>query len=101
MCRAEAPHLSKFSERFADQGLVVLAISADNYEKSEIQKFTEQLKLKQTVLIMGNDVAVKKFNLKRWPSNVYIDRQGNVIDHDFGYAKPSEIEAKIRTILGN
>lgn len=94
----EAPHLSRFSKQYRKDGLVVLAINADNFPKSRIVEFAEKLNLDQYVMLMGENVA-GKFNIIRWPSSVYIDRRGNIVDHDFGYASPQQMEAKIKTIL--
>ena len=77
---------------------MVLGINADDYDKDAIVKFTERIQLKQPILLFGNEVA-NDYRLKRWPSNVYIDRSGNIADHDFDYANPTTIEQKIQKIL--
>ena len=97
----EAPHLSRFSKRYRKDGLVVLAINADNFPKNRIVEFAETMNLDQHVMLMGEDVAAVKFNIIRWPSSVYIDRRGNIVDHDFGYASPQQMEAKIKKILAS
>ncbi len=55
--------------------------------------------LKQMILVNGNAVALKSFSLKRWPSNVYIDRKGNIAGHDFDAASAGVLDEKVRSLL--
>ena len=96
----EAPHLSTFSKRYRDDGLVVLAINADNFPEARIAAFASQMNLAQHVMVMGEDIA-GDYSIVRWPSSVYIDRKGNIVDHDFDYASPQQMEAKIKTLLAS
>ena len=66
----ESPQLSSFSSRYRKDGLVVLAIHVDTDPESDVVRFAELLKLDQHVMVKGAEVA-DKFNILRWPSNVW------------------------------
>jgi len=90
--------LSRLQQKFEAEGLTVLSISADNEPAPSVKRFAERLGLEQPVLMMGMDVA-SQYNLKRWPSNVYIDRKGRIVDHDFDYVNEAKLEQRIRELL--
>ena len=95
----EAPSLSNLYEQYKDAGLVILSISADNVSRERVKKFATTLSLSQPVLILGTEVAISKYSLKRWPSNVYINRRGEIVGHDFDYRGARHLKEWVDKLL--
>lgn len=78
-CRAEMPDLQALYERFAPQGLVVLAISDETREK--VDPFIVSKRYTFPVLLdPGGDVN-KLFTVQGIPQTFLYDRDGKLVAH--------------------
>ena len=76
-CRKELPDLETLSQRFKDQGLVVLAISDEDAAK--VKPFVEQHNLTYPVLLDPGDKVEKEFDIEGIPKTFVYDREGKLV----------------------
>jgi peroxiredoxin len=76
-CRKELPDLQSLSEKFKDQGLVVLAISDEDAAK--VKPFVEQRKLTYPVLLDNGGEVAKEFSIEGIPKSFVYDRDGKLV----------------------
>jgi thiol-disulfide isomerase/thioredoxin len=97
-CRTEAPYLSQWQEKFAGDGLVVLAVNAYDESRAVVEKFVKEKELKQRVVLMGGTVAREKYFVDAFPTSFLLDREGKIVDRDVGFS-PTVKEKKIQGLL--
>ena len=100
MCRAEAPHLSALQKKFKDRGLVVLGINIDNDSVERIEKFRDEKDLVYPMLLAGGAVASKQYFCRAFPTVVWIDREGKIVNRDYGYKRLGDLEKRAQELLG-
>ena len=53
------------------------------------------------MLIDGSTVAVESYAVRDFPTNIWIDRQGRVVDFSVGAVPAGELEKKVRELVGS
>ena len=94
-CLRALPHTNEMAAKYADQGVVVMAICGSRGQ----EKMQAIAKQKELTLPMAKDIkgeAAKAYNLMWWPTFVVIDR--NLKIRGVGL-KPSKVEAAIEALL--
>ncbi len=76
-CRKEMPDLDTLYTRFKDQGLVVLAVSADETEK--VKPFIEQGRFTFPVLLDTGGKVSEMLHVEGIPKTFIYDRSGNLV----------------------
>ena len=76
-CRKELPDLEQLSERFKDQGLVVLALSDEDVTK--VKPFVEQRNLTYPVLLDAGGRVAKEYDVEGIPKTFVYDREGKLV----------------------
>jgi cytochrome c biogenesis protein CcmG/thiol:disulfide interchange protein DsbE len=107
----ETPWLIELRNQYAAQGFEVLGISADDIdrgdpqklseEKKEIARFVEQTHIPYPVLIDGDSLSKPYDGLDSLPASYFVDRKGTVVAAQVGLTSKDEIEASIRKALGD
>lgn len=102
-CCAEALHLSAFQQKYAARGLVVLGIDVWNSPAVEVVRFVKAKKLSYRILLEGESVARKKYNLGPVPTTFWIDKQGEIVHQTFGFNEKElkVMEVWIKKIIAN
>lgn len=100
-CREEMPELSRFHERYRDQGIVVLGIATDDVAK--IRDFSRETKVSYPLLAgdldamnLGNALGNNKGIL---PYTVILDRDGGVVKTYFGRVNSIMLEEALLPLL--
>jgi cytochrome c biogenesis protein CcmG, thiol:disulfide interchange protein DsbE len=91
-CVEETPSLSRFAQRYADKGVVVLAISVDQSEKA-YRKFLD--KYKPAFLTVRERKLHEEFGTYMWPESYIIGADGKVlkkIAQGVDWMEPSTIQ---------
>ena len=103
-CKVEMPWLEEFSEKYKEQGLVVLGISTDDPDvpKSAIERAVKKLGVTYPILL-SNDKLNEAYDIEVQPESFYVDRKGTVVIategiYD-GQGGKDLIEANIRKLL--
>ena len=95
----EAPHLSKITETYASQGLVVLAPNAWDEEKGLLKRYVKKENLKQRVLLNAGEVF-SAYGAKSVPTVLFIDKSGVVVDVEIGFDHgPAALEERVKKLL--
>lgn len=82
-CRTEIPHLNKLvAEYAADSNVVFIAIALD--KKDEIEEFLKLTAFDYTIIDDGAGIA-REYRITGYPTNVVINKEGNVAFHTSGY----------------
>ncbi len=76
-CVEEMPALQRLANRFAERGLVVLAVNV-NQSDTAIERFMRGMSLDLTVLKDGNAKAAELWQVEYYPSSFAIDKHGNL-----------------------
>lgn len=98
-CQEEAPDLVKLGEKYAGR-FDIYAVNVTFYDKlDEAKEFVEKYGYKFPVLLDKKGEIYGKYNGIAFPTNVLIDKDGNVVDVIVGTLSPEELEAKIEKLL--
>jgi peroxiredoxin len=95
-CQVEMPHLEALHKELGAKGLVVLGVSADSArDQSKIKPLVVSKGLTYPVLLDPSTTLVAQYNpSKTLPTNVLIDRQGNIAQVFSGYNPGDEVKLK-------
>jgi cytochrome c biogenesis protein CcmG/thiol:disulfide interchange protein DsbE len=108
-CKIETPWLIELRNQYAAQGFEVLGISADDLdrgdpqklseEKRQIARFVQQEKIDYPVLIDADSISQPYGGLDALPASFFLDRNGVVVAAQLGLTSKDEIEANIKKAL--
>lgn len=76
-CRKEMPSLQQLYTRFKDQGLVVLAISDEQFDK--VQPFISKINVNFPVLLDPSETVHHLFDIEGIPKTFVYDREGKLV----------------------
>jgi hypothetical protein len=96
----ESPHLSELQKKYADRGLVVLAVNAWDEDVETVREFVTEKKLTHTVLLNGGE-AKKRYGIRFIPVTICIDRDGRISSSHAGFrgGDEKELERMIQKAL--
>jgi thiol-disulfide isomerase/thioredoxin len=110
-CKIETPWLIELRSRYAAQGLEVLGISADDIdrgdpqklseEKREIARFVQKMQMPYPVLIDADSISKPYGGLDALPTSFFVDRNGNIVAAQLGLTSKEDIERSIKKALAN
>ena len=72
----EAPHLSALQKKYAERGLIVLAVNAWNEPPADVARYVRDNRLPYPVLLNGADVAAARYGVTSLPTNFWINKAG-------------------------
>lgn len=104
-CIAEMPILDRLTERYAERGLVVLGVAADD-DPERVHDFLGKSPVKFQVLLDPDGVVGTQYGITGYPETFFVDRQGRVRDKIIGPLphegrEPSaEFIARLEALLG-
>ncbi|HTX42394.1 MAG TPA: TlpA disulfide reductase family protein [Acidobacteriaceae bacterium] len=109
-CKIEIPWLEKLQDQYANQGLAIIGISADDLdkddpaklftEKREISDFATKMHINYPVLLDADAIADSYGGVDSLPTTFFIDRTGKIVASTVGLASRDEIEADIQKAIG-
>jgi len=109
-CKIETPWLIELRNQYGAQGFEVLGISADDLDRGDAQKlsedkrqiahFVQQEHIPYPVLIDADSISQPYGGLDSLPASFYVDRNGIVVAAQLGLISKEEIEANIKKALG-
>jgi thiol-disulfide isomerase/thioredoxin len=102
-CLRAIPYVRAWSEKYKDQGLVVIGVHAPEFafEKdiANVKKAIGDLGIGYPVAV-DNDYAIwRAFNNEYWPAHYFIDAQGKIRHHHFGEGEYDQSEHIIQQLL--
>ncbi|MDC6169971.1 cytochrome c biogenesis protein DipZ [Paucibacter sp. XJ19-41] len=103
-CINTLPHLRRWSERHADQGLVVVGVHTPEFgferDSVHLQAAIKRHRLPYPVAQDNGWKTWSAWGVRYWPSLFLIDRQGRLVFQHVGEGDYEEIERQIRQALG-
>ena len=102
-CLRAIPYVEAWSEKYKDQGLVVIGVHAPEFafERNigNVRKAISDLGITYPVAI-DNDYAIwRAFGNQYWPAHYFVDAQGRIRHHHFGEGDYDESERVIQQLL--
>ena len=91
--------MSKLADKYAEQGLVVLAVNAWDESREMIEEFSREMELNQLILVNGGRAHKEIYKLKWVPHNFWIDRQGIVVSTELSFHGAESLERRTQKIL--
>ena len=90
-CKKEMLHLDRLSKTYKQKNLSILSISFDTQRSlSEVKRFIRSKRYDFDVFIDPNQQIFKKLNGNIMPTNLLIDKNGQVVWMHYGYMPGDE-----------
>jgi thiol-disulfide isomerase/thioredoxin len=100
-CRKEIPELNTIYRKYRSQGLVVVGISVDKIQGDGIKSvrpFAHELKITYPIL-MADDALIDATEVDNLPTNLFVNRNGEVVSRLEGRGKSGELAAAVRVLF--
>ena len=99
-CRRSFPWMNTMQQKYADDGLVIIAVNLDN-EVSEAKAFLQQYPAEFQIFYDHDRQLARELAVEAMPSSFLIGRDGKVSERHLGFksAKTDEYEAAIVAAL--
>ncbi|MDQ6996837.1 MAG: TlpA disulfide reductase family protein [Mariprofundus sp.] len=82
-CRREIPSMARLHDKYASQGLKIVAISVDQ-RRDDLVDFMKEYRMPFQVLHDADGAVSRQYGVFRYPESFLIDRNGKVIRHLIG-----------------
>ena len=87
-CREEMPGLDRLQAQFADRDLVVLALSVDRAGPERVQRFLDEVGVKQLHVYRDpKAAATRAVKVPGLPATILVDRKGQEVGRVLGIAQ--------------
>jgi len=96
-CVIEFPAIERLARRFADRGLVVLAVNLDETRQT-VEEFRKASRTKLD-LVLDDGSAARDYWVDSIPTLVVIDREGVVRAREQGLTKEDHLVARLEPLL--
>ena len=99
-CRQSFPWMTTISEKYADRGLVVLAVNLDK-ERRAADDFLAQFGGPFTIAFDPTGKTAEAFRVEAMPSSFIVSRTGKIVFSHEGFQEPkaAELEEHIKEAL--
>lgn len=98
-CREEMPDLQEIHDQYADQGLVILAVNADE-PADRVQDFVDEFDITFPILLDDGRAVSALYEVQAYPSTYFVDSDGRIrVDTYSGPMTSSFIESNVRSLL--
>ncbi len=100
-CRKSFPWMDQLQHKYADKGLVVLAVNLDSKAESA-DKFLAQHPTSFSIAFDPSGSTPKAYHVKGMPSSFLIDREGNIVSTHIGFQEKDtkSLEQQVVELLG-
>jgi len=98
-----APYIRAWSEKYQDQGLVVIGVHSPEFEFEKdlatVRRMVGDLKVGFPVAVDSDHRIWRAFNNRYWPAVYFVDAEGRIRYHQFGEGGYAEAELVIQQLL--
>jgi cytochrome c biogenesis protein CcdA/thiol-disulfide isomerase/thioredoxin len=102
-CLRAIPYVRAWSEKYKDQGLVVIGVHAPEFaferDVGNVKKAVAELNIDYSVAIDNNRAIWRAFRNRYWPAHYFIDASGRIRHHHFGEGDYAHSEHVIQQLL--
>lgn len=103
-CIRTLPHLKSWYEKYHDKGLIIIGVHSPEFAFEQnldnVVAAVRTYQITYPVALDNNFVSWENYRNRYWPSHYLIDKNGNVVYEQFGEGHYTEMENKIRHLLG-
>ncbi|TDF34425.1 TlpA family protein disulfide reductase [Alteromonadaceae bacterium M269] len=78
-CKKLQPGLDRVYRKYKDQGLEMIAISIREDDGATPQATLDDRNMSFKTLILGDEIAFDKFNVRGTPTTVFVDAKGQIV----------------------
>jgi len=82
-CRQEIPSMAALHDKYAPDGLKIIAISVDK-RSSDLAKFVDEYRMPFQVLHDADGAVARQYGVFRYPESFLIGRDGKILHHLVG-----------------
>ncbi|MFO1243453.1 MAG: cytochrome c biogenesis protein DipZ [Rickettsiales bacterium] len=103
-CIRTLPYITKWDEKYRDNGLVIVGVHAPEFEfeknQANVEAAIKKYNIKYPVAMDNNLDTWTAFKNRYWPAHYLINQEGKVVYTHFGEGQYARTENNIRTLLG-
>lgn len=96
-CRIEMPHIQDRYERYADQGLLVLAVDFDE-PAEQVIAFRDELGLTFDILLDPGGEVQQLYRNRSYPSSFFVDEYGVIQVQHIGIMTETQLDQNLAAI---
>ena len=100
-CKIEMPWFVELQKEYGPQGFQIVGVAMDDSSKEDIKKFAQDMGVNYTILIGKESVGQAYGGVDVLPTTFFIDRNGTILDREFGLQSRSLFVDNIKKALGN
>lgn len=99
-CRKSFPWMNEIQQRYANDGLQIVAINLDK-EQAPVEKFLREMSPSFIIALDPEATTAERFDVQVMPTSFLVDRNGNVILTHRGFRNKDTgaLEEKIKSLL--
>lgn len=97
-CQAESPIVNSISQRFRDQGLVVIGVNTSD-ERGLAERFAMKKGLTFPIVYDEQNVIARKYKVDNLPTLVVISKEGKFVAIRHGITSDSDLERLVKKVL--
>ncbi len=102
-CKNVEPYVRQWHERYADQGLVVLAVHSPEFpfeaDVANVAEYVEDNGIEYAVAIDNDFSTWKAYDNQAWPTMYLVDKEGRLVYRKIGEGDYAVTEARISDLL--
>lgn len=99
-CVREMPALVRLSQKFRDQGLVVLGVNTIYQDdRAKVAQFVHDQGVTYPVLLDVDDVFGEKYGARLLPTSYLVDQSGKIVYVRVGEADEAQLEGQVQALL--
>jgi len=102
-CKNVEPYLQRWHNRYADQGLVILAVHSPEFDYESkldnVRRYIADNGIDYAVPVDNDFSTWRAFGNRAWPTFYLIDKRGEVVYSHIGEGAYEKTEATIRRLL--
>jgi thiol-disulfide isomerase/thioredoxin len=103
-CLRSIPFLKRMRKKYGKKGLVVIGVHSPEFSFEEdlknVEKAVKDLKIQYPVAVDSDMETWRTFDNIYWPAKYIIDKEGYIVDVNFGEGHYQKTEAVIQELLG-
>lgn len=96
-CRIEMPHIQDRFERYADDGLIVLAVDFDE-PAGQVEAFRDELNLTFDLLLDPGAEVQELYRNRSYPSTFFVDENGVIQVQHIGLMTEGQLDENLAAI---
>ena len=83
-CRQSFPWMNELHDRYAEQGLVVVAVNLDE-SRDDARRFLDQVPARFPIVFHPEGNLPDQYGVQAMPSSYLVDRDGRIVHRELGF----------------